>query len=117
MPRLQHMQAVNAGALAVGLSRFDVALLIAFIAAKETNYGRRQNGWIPLRYGADRADQCTDARSNQSGSKSKSTAHNIGLCPSLPAKTICELSNMFADGGIQHRQVPCEIPADAVPEP
>ena len=31
----------------VDLSRFDAAPLIAFIAAKETNYGTETNGRIP----------------------------------------------------------------------
>ncbi|SCZ73242.1 hypothetical protein SAMN04488118_11656 [Epibacterium ulvae] len=41
----------------VDLSRFNAALLIAFIAAKETDYGTETDGRIPLRCSADRADQ------------------------------------------------------------
>src|SRR6056297_3994400 len=44
------------------LSRFDAAPLIAFIAAKETNYGNETNGRIPGRCSADRADKRADTQ-------------------------------------------------------
>jgi hypothetical protein len=39
------------------LSRFDAALLIAFTATKETDYGTETDGRISARCGAYRADQ------------------------------------------------------------
>jgi hypothetical protein len=39
------------------LSRFDAALLIAFTATKETDYGTETDGRIPPRCSADRTDQ------------------------------------------------------------
>src|SRR6056297_493688 len=43
--------------LPLDLSRFDAAPLIAFTAAKETDYGNETDGRIPPRCGADRADE------------------------------------------------------------
>ena len=49
------------------MSRFDAAPLIAFIAAKETDYGNETDGRIPPRCGAYCADQWADTQAGSIG--------------------------------------------------